>query len=249
MCHIVDNSDHWSHGDARQQINFLRYSESHWRWFAINPLDLSESLRHSDYLHWRSAPGYRIVEYRSGRIASAMDRERIDETHSPPCELTQCRCDLLMYRLKRPTHSAETRARVHRELCAEISTPCPDILSRGYEEAMPRLPFGLIGDDSLVGALAYWDLDPKAGWDTRRIVVCNDAEFFICASVSFVGERHSARLQEKGQVQPAVFSDENDEEAAERPRDCLQYPDTSTSLYISHSCGSKGDLERNRHLL
>jgi glycosyltransferase involved in cell wall biosynthesis len=40
-----------------------------------------------------------------------------------------------------------------------------------------RLPFGLIGDDSLVGALAYWDLNPTEDWDERRIVVCADAEF------------------------------------------------------------------------
>lgn len=40
-----------------------------------------------------------------------------------------------------------------------------------------RLPFGLIGDDSLLGALAYWDLDPQSSWDTRRINVCREAEF------------------------------------------------------------------------
>lgn len=39
------------------------------------------------------------------------------------------------------------------------------------------LPFGLIGDDSLVGALAYWDLNPKLDWDKTRIVICKDAEF------------------------------------------------------------------------
>jgi glycosyltransferase involved in cell wall biosynthesis len=40
-----------------------------------------------------------------------------------------------------------------------------------------RLPVGLIGDDSLTGALAYWDLDPQGDWDTRRIVTCADASF------------------------------------------------------------------------
>lgn len=40
-----------------------------------------------------------------------------------------------------------------------------------------RLPFGLIGDDSLVGALAYWDLNPKGVWDKRKIVICKDADF------------------------------------------------------------------------
>ena len=40
-----------------------------------------------------------------------------------------------------------------------------------------RLPIGLIGDDSLVGALAYWDLNPTTEWDKRRIVICKDASF------------------------------------------------------------------------
>ena len=39
------------------------------------------------------------------------------------------------------------------------------------------LPFGLIGDDSLVGALAYWDLNPKTVWDKSRIITCKDADF------------------------------------------------------------------------
>ena len=41
-----------------------------------------------------------------------------------------------------------------------------------------RLPVGLVGDDSLVGALACWDLDPsKKNWDFNRIVVVREAEF------------------------------------------------------------------------
>ncbi len=39
------------------------------------------------------------------------------------------------------------------------------------------LPFGLIGDDSLVGALAYWDLEPKNNWVPTRIVTCPGARF------------------------------------------------------------------------
>lgn len=40
-----------------------------------------------------------------------------------------------------------------------------------------RLPFGLIGDDSLIGALARWDLNPKGVWDKTKIVICKDADF------------------------------------------------------------------------
>lgn len=40
-----------------------------------------------------------------------------------------------------------------------------------------RLPVGLIGDDSLIAALARWNLDPHKGWDMTRIIVCERAEF------------------------------------------------------------------------
>ena len=74
MCHIVDNSDHWSHADARlSRINFLRYSESRWRWFAINPLDYQNRLRHSDYLQLAQRAGFRIVEDRSVPDSRALD--------------------------------------------------------------------------------------------------------------------------------------------------------------------------------
>ncbi len=82
VCHIVDNSDHWSHGDARlSRINFLRYSESRWRWFAINPLDYQNRLRHSDYLHLAQRAGFRIVEDRSvpdARTLEDLQRVRVD---------------------------------------------------------------------------------------------------------------------------------------------------------------------------
>lgn len=40
-----------------------------------------------------------------------------------------------------------------------------------------RLPLGWIGDDSLVGALAFWDFDPTGGWDPSRIAVMTEAQF------------------------------------------------------------------------
>jgi glycosyltransferase involved in cell wall biosynthesis len=40
-----------------------------------------------------------------------------------------------------------------------------------------RLPKGLVGDDSLVGAIALWNADPTAPWDTTRLQVIPDATF------------------------------------------------------------------------
>lgn len=82
MCHIVDNSDHWWHVDRRlSRINFLRYSEVRWRWFAINPLDYQNRLRHSDYLNLAQRSGFEIVEDRSVPDPRALDelqRLRVD---------------------------------------------------------------------------------------------------------------------------------------------------------------------------
>lgn len=40
-----------------------------------------------------------------------------------------------------------------------------------------RLPVGLIGDDSLVGSLAYWDLNPRQEWKREHVVACPAATF------------------------------------------------------------------------
>lgn len=84
MCHIVDNSDHWWHRDARlSRVNFLRYSESRWRWFAINPLDYQNRLRHSDYLRLARQAGFQIAEDRSvpdARALAELQHLRVDRT-------------------------------------------------------------------------------------------------------------------------------------------------------------------------
>ncbi len=51
-----------------------------------------------------------------------------------------------------------------------------DFVKRIQERGI-RLPSGFIGDDSLVGALAKWDLDPHRTWDDARIVPCAQAFF------------------------------------------------------------------------
>jgi hypothetical protein len=41
-----------------------------------------------------------------------------------------------------------------------------------------RLPVGLVGDDSLLGSLAAWNLVPKGDWDAKnRVAVCDGAGF------------------------------------------------------------------------
>ena len=43
-----------------------------------------------------------------------------------------------------------------------------------------RLPVGFIGEDSLIGALSAWDLDPVGQpWDRTRTATCEDARFMF----------------------------------------------------------------------
>ena len=45
-------------------------------------------------------------------------------------------------------------------------------------EAGMRLPVGMVGDDSLIAALAKWNLSPfQTGWVNEHIVLCAKAEF------------------------------------------------------------------------
>ncbi len=52
-----------------------------------------------------------------------------------------------------------------------------EFLARMKERGI-RLPLDLVGDDSLVGALAKTDLGPESAWDDRRIVPCPEAGFY-----------------------------------------------------------------------
>jgi hypothetical protein len=60
-----------------------------------------------------------------------------------------------------------------------------------------RLPVGFIGDDSLVGALACWDLDPRSEWDASRIFVCEAAEFVYEPLVDALLRKPSFYLRRK----------------------------------------------------
>lgn len=51
-----------------------------------------------------------------------------------------------------------------------------------------RLPDDIIGDDSLVGALAKTDLEAEHNWQDARIMVCEDAGF-LCEPTSWLSPR------------------------------------------------------------
>ncbi len=64
-------------------------------------------------------------------------------------------------------------------------------------EQSVRLPIGFIGDDSLVGALACWDLEPRSEWNASRIFVCEAAEFVYEPLVDALLRKPSFYLRRK----------------------------------------------------
>jgi hypothetical protein len=62
MSHGVDNTDHRANDDPRlSRFDFLRYSDSVWSLFCINPQDYTNRLRHSDYVALFRQSGCEIV--------------------------------------------------------------------------------------------------------------------------------------------------------------------------------------------
>jgi len=72
----------------------------------------------------------------------------------------------------------QTRRRMvsNRDLAGNLYALSGDFVRRlrAQQIAMPR---GFIGEDSLVGAFAKYDLDPARGWDDSRIVSCEASGF------------------------------------------------------------------------
>lgn len=70
MCHVIDNTDHWEHGDDRiTRINFLRFSDAAHRAMTLNPLVYTNRVRHPEYREMMQAAGFEIVH----------DEPRIDQ--------------------------------------------------------------------------------------------------------------------------------------------------------------------------
>lgn len=62
-CHVVDHSDHWEHYDKSiTRVNFLKFSESFWKWTHINPLNYQDRLRHPEYVDMLRRAGLRLLK-------------------------------------------------------------------------------------------------------------------------------------------------------------------------------------------
>lgn len=64
MCHLIDNSDHWQHGDrSLSRVDFLRYADDSlvWRLAQLNTQAYQNRLRHSDYRAMFAAAGFSLL--------------------------------------------------------------------------------------------------------------------------------------------------------------------------------------------
>ena len=62
VCHFVDNSDHWEHGDKTiSRVNFLRFSDRAFRLTYLNSLNYQNRLRHNEYVDMLLKCGFEIV--------------------------------------------------------------------------------------------------------------------------------------------------------------------------------------------
>jgi ubiquinone/menaquinone biosynthesis C-methylase UbiE len=83
MCHFIDNSDHWEHGDKRiSRLNFLRFTDNAFRWTCLNSLHYQNRLRHNEYVEMLQKRGFEIV--RARRNIDARSVEALATLHVAP---------------------------------------------------------------------------------------------------------------------------------------------------------------------
>jgi len=80
MCHLVDNSDHWEHGDKRiSRVNFLRFEEREFRLTYLNKLNYQNRLRHRDYVEMLLENRFQII-----RDEREIDQRSLEELRTLP---------------------------------------------------------------------------------------------------------------------------------------------------------------------
>ena len=73
VCHFIDNSDHWEHGDKSiSRVNFLKYSDRAFRFTYLNSLNYHNRLRHSEYKAMLLACGFELLKEHRNVDAKAL---------------------------------------------------------------------------------------------------------------------------------------------------------------------------------
>jgi SAM-dependent methyltransferase len=88
MCHIIDNSDHWAHGDKTiSHLNFLRFSNGIFSFISglnpsSNPINCQNRLRHVQYRDMMEKASFKIVLDESVADKNALKRIGDIKVHS-----------------------------------------------------------------------------------------------------------------------------------------------------------------------
>lgn len=64
----------------------------------------------------------------------------------------------------------------HHHVAGNFYALLPDFVQRIRQHDV-HMPVGLIGDDSIIGALAMWDLEPFSEWRVERVLPCPEAGY------------------------------------------------------------------------
>jgi len=93
--HLVDYSDHFSHGDPSiGPLNFLRYSQRVWRWYAGNRFMYMNRLRHDEMRQLFVEAGHRVLQEEVMQL-SDMSRQLRDGELRLDAEFASMSTDIL----------------------------------------------------------------------------------------------------------------------------------------------------------
>jgi SAM-dependent methyltransferase len=83
VCHFVDNSDHWEFRDKGiSRVNFLKFSDSAFRWTCLNKQNYQNRLRHPEYREMLLKAGFRVIREErkiDSRALTAIENLPVDQ--------------------------------------------------------------------------------------------------------------------------------------------------------------------------
>ncbi len=74
MCHVIDMSDHFEHGDKSiSRINFLKFGKFVWALTGLNPQNYQNRLRHFEFVEMFQSAGFELIEEIAEPDAGALE--------------------------------------------------------------------------------------------------------------------------------------------------------------------------------
>ena len=74
MCHVIDMSDHFEHGDKSiSRVNFLKFGKFVWALTGLNPQNYQNRLRHFEFVEMFQSAGFELIEEIAEPDAGALE--------------------------------------------------------------------------------------------------------------------------------------------------------------------------------